>query len=158
MSAQIVDRTVTGYTLQVIIPYNPSMLDYEETLQQKLNEAGVLATQEGLSQFDTDGPPITLGSLRTTRKGQLPKDYQCPYDVAAVERHASTRDPRAARPTVPSTGTHASSSVPHPSSPRWSRANMPSSVRPASSTTWSSRSRVAGKYCYFPAPSELDVR
>ena len=87
MSAQIVERTETGFTLQVTIPYTPSMLDFEETLQQRLNEAGVLATQEGLRQFDTDGSPITLGSLRLTSKGQLPKDYQCPYGVATVERH-----------------------------------------------------------------------
>src|SRR5262245_29932938 len=87
MSAQIVDRTETGFTLQVTLSYNPSMLDFEETLQQQLNEAGVLATQEGLCQFDTDGSPITLGSLRLTSKGQLPKDYQCPYGVATVERH-----------------------------------------------------------------------
>src|SRR6202011_5751615 len=87
MLAQIVDRTDTGFPLQVTIPYNPSMLDFEEALQQELNEAGVLATQEGLRQFDTDGSPITLGPVRLTSKGKLPKDYQCPYGVATVERH-----------------------------------------------------------------------
>ena len=59
-------------------PYHRSMLDFEETLQQQLNEAGALATQEGLRQFDTDGAPITVGATKLTSKGQLPKDDPTP--------------------------------------------------------------------------------
>src|SRR3954471_19550703 len=87
MSALIVERNQSGFSLQVTVPHNPSMLDFEETLQQRLNDAGVLATQEGLRQFDTDGSPITIGATKLTSKGQLPKDYQSPYGVATVERH-----------------------------------------------------------------------
>jgi hypothetical protein len=87
MSAQIIDRTESGSTVQVTVPYNHSMLDFEETLEQQLNAAGVLATQEGLRQFDTDGSPIAVGSITLTRKGQVPKDYQTPYGVATIERH-----------------------------------------------------------------------
>src|SRR5271163_89768 len=87
MSAQIIDRTDNEFTVQITVPYNRSMLDFEETLQQQLNAAGVLATHEGLRQFDTDGSPITIGTARLTSKGQLPKDYQTPYGVATVERH-----------------------------------------------------------------------
>lgn len=87
MSAQIIDRTETGFTLQVTLPYHRSMLDFEETLQQQLNEAGALATQEGLRQFDTDGASITVGATKLTSKGQLPKDYQTPYGMTTVERH-----------------------------------------------------------------------
>jgi len=87
MSAQIIDRTETGFTVQVTIPYNRSMLEFEETLQDRLNAAGVLATQEGLRQFDTDGSPITLGSVTFTSKGQPPKDYQTPYGATTLERH-----------------------------------------------------------------------
>ena len=86
MSAQIIDRTETGFTVQMTIPYDRSMLDFEETLQHQLNTAGVLATQEGLRQFDTDGSPITVGSIKLTSKGPLPKDYQTPYGLATVER------------------------------------------------------------------------
>ena len=89
MSAQILDRTESGFTLQITIPDNPSMLDFEENLQQRLNEAGVLATREGLRQCDTDGSPITVGSLTLTTKGQLPKEYQTPDGVAPIERHVS---------------------------------------------------------------------
>jgi hypothetical protein len=87
MSAQIIDRTEAGFTVQITIPYNQSMLEFEEAPQDRLNAAGVLATQEGLRQFDTDGSPITVGSVTFTSKGQHPKDYQTPYGMATVERH-----------------------------------------------------------------------
>jgi hypothetical protein len=87
MNATIITRTLTSFTLQVEVPYNDSMLDFEETLQQRLNEAGVVATAEGLLQFDTDGAPITVGPVKLTTKGQVEKDYQTPYGVATVARH-----------------------------------------------------------------------
>ena len=87
MNATIIARTPTSFTLQVEVPYNDSMLDFEETLQERLNEAGVVATAEGLQQFDTDGSPITVGPVKFTTKGQVEKDYQTPYGVATVARH-----------------------------------------------------------------------
>ena len=87
MDAMIIARTPTSFTLQVEVPYNDSMLDFEETLQERLNDAGVIATAEGLKQFDTDGSPITIGPVKFTSKGQVEKDYQTPYGVATVGRH-----------------------------------------------------------------------
>jgi hypothetical protein len=87
MSAQVINRNEDGFTVQIAVPYNRSVLDFEETLQQQLNAAGVLATHEGLRQFDTDGSPITVGSMKLTSKGQLAKDYQTSYGTATVERH-----------------------------------------------------------------------
>src|SRR5918998_994487 len=87
MNATIIARTPTSFTLQVEVPYTDSMLDFEETLQQRLNEAGVLAPAEGLKQFDTDGSPITVGSVKLTSKGPIEKDYQTPYGVATLARH-----------------------------------------------------------------------
>jgi hypothetical protein len=63
------------------------MLDFEEALQRRLNDAGVVATVEGLKQFDTDGSPITVGPVKFTSKGQVEKEYQTPYGVATVARH-----------------------------------------------------------------------
>ena len=34
MSAQIIDRTETGFTVQITVPYNRSMHDFEETKTQ----------------------------------------------------------------------------------------------------------------------------
>jgi len=87
MSATIVARSETSFTVQVEIPYGSSMLDFEQTIQERLNQAGVIATQEALQQFDTDGSPIMVGPVRFTSKGQLPKEYQTPYGVATVARH-----------------------------------------------------------------------
>jgi len=87
MSATIVARSESSFTLQVEVPYGSSMLDFEQTIQDRLNQAGVVATQEALQQFDTDGSPITIGSVKFTSKGQLPKEYQTPYGVATVARH-----------------------------------------------------------------------
>jgi hypothetical protein len=63
------------------------VLDFEETLQDRLNEAGVVATAEGLKQFDTAGSPVTVGPVKFTTKGPVEKDYQTPYGVATVVRH-----------------------------------------------------------------------
>jgi hypothetical protein len=87
MSATIVERSEASVTIQIRIPLTRSMLDTEETIQQALNQAGVLATSEALKQFDTDGSPIAIGSSRWTSKGQEPKTYQTPYGEAVVPRH-----------------------------------------------------------------------
>jgi len=87
MSATIVARSESSFTVQVEIPYGSSMLDFEQAIQDRLNRAGVVATQEALHQFDTDGSPITIGSVKFTSKGPLPKEYQTPYGVATVSRH-----------------------------------------------------------------------
>jgi hypothetical protein len=85
--ATIIARSPSSFTLQVEVPYNDSMLDFEEALQRRLNDAGVVATVEGLKQFDTDGSPITVGPVKFTSKGRVEKDYQTPYGVATVARH-----------------------------------------------------------------------
>src|SRR5512135_241534 len=87
MDATIIARTPLSFILQIEVPYNDSMLGFEETLQERLNQAGVVATAEGLQQFDTDGVPITVGSTKLTSKDQVEKDYQTPYGVATVARH-----------------------------------------------------------------------
>src|SRR4051794_8723443 len=87
MPATIVARTESAFTIQVEIPYGSSMLHAEEAIQQRLNEAGTLATGEALRRFDTDGSPITVGDTKLTSKGKLLKEYQTPYGVAQVERH-----------------------------------------------------------------------
>jgi hypothetical protein len=87
MPAAIIARTDAAFTIQVEIPYGSSMLDSEEVIQQRLNEAGVLATQEALQRFDADGSPIQVGDTKLTSKGKLKKEYQTPYGVAPVERY-----------------------------------------------------------------------
>ena len=142
MDVTIITRTPTSFTLQVEVPYDDSMLGFEEALQERLNQAGVVATAEGLKQFDTDGSPITAGATKLTSKGQVEKDYQTPYGVATLARHVD-RSPRAVRPTARSTGTPASSSVPRPGSPRSSRTSTPSSAHPG--CRWTCGRIMAGR-------------
>ncbi len=87
MSATIIERQESSVTIQITVPLSRSMLDTEETIQQALNQAGVLATAEALKQFDTDGSPLVFGATRWTSKGQEPKTYQTPYGEAVVARH-----------------------------------------------------------------------
>lgn len=87
MPAELIERTDRAVTVQITIPFSKSMLTFEETLQQEMNQAGVLATEEQLKRFDTDGAPIVLGRTKFTSKGQVPKEYQTPFGVATLSRH-----------------------------------------------------------------------
>lgn len=61
MTATLVNDTAAGLTLQVVIPFNRSMLEAENAIQDALNEAGTLASANFLHRFDTDGAPIVIG-------------------------------------------------------------------------------------------------
>ena len=76
MPAAIIARTDVAFTIQLEIPYGSSMLDFEEVIQKRLDEAGVLATQGALQRFDADGSPIQVGDTKLTSKGRLKKEYQ----------------------------------------------------------------------------------
>ncbi|MDR2564268.1 MAG: ISKra4 family transposase, partial [Prevotellaceae bacterium] len=67
-------------TIQVNIPIEgKDMLTHEEAIQMAVNEAGVLATQHILSQYDTDGSPVKVGKEKYTGKGQVSRICQCPF-------------------------------------------------------------------------------
>ena len=87
MAAQVTSQSKDSITIEVILPLTGSMLQAEEAIQDALNEAGLLATEEKLKRFDTDGSPIQLGSVRMTSKGQFSQDYETPYGSVAVPRH-----------------------------------------------------------------------
>ena len=87
MSVTQVSIDKESVTFQVVFSFGDSMLKSENTIQDKLNEVGTLATGELLSRFDADGEPIIIGSSRMTSKGLAPKVYQTPYGAVEVERH-----------------------------------------------------------------------
>jgi hypothetical protein len=92
MSATIIKTEAKGITIQVFIPIPEGkgkigMLEREELIQQSINQAGLLATEHSLSQFDTDGSPIKVGSKKYTSKGQVSKSYQTPYGEVVLCRH-----------------------------------------------------------------------
>ena len=87
MTATIVHESADSLTIQVVIPFNRSMLDAENSLQNALNEAGTLASQNFLKRFDTDGSPLIIGDTTLTTKGTVDKEYQTPYGATTVSRH-----------------------------------------------------------------------
>lgn len=87
MTATLVNETADSLTIQVVIPFNRSMLEAENALQSALNEAGTLASGNFLKRFDSDGSPIVIGQTTLTSKGTVPKEYQTPYGATTVERH-----------------------------------------------------------------------
>ena len=92
MSATIIKADKKGITVQVFIPLpegkaNMSMLEREELIQQGVHQAGQIATEYTLSQFDADGAPITVKGKKYTSKGQVSKSYQTPYGEVVLCRH-----------------------------------------------------------------------
>jgi hypothetical protein len=87
MTAQVTRQSKDSITIEVTLPLTGSMLQAEEAIQEALNEGGLLATEEKLKRFDTDGSPIQIGSVRLTSKGQFAQDYETPYGSVAVPRH-----------------------------------------------------------------------
>lgn len=87
MSVEVVKQTSNTLTLQITFQFSHSMFEAEEQIQDKLNEAGTLATGKLLKQFDTDGYPIEIDGERLTSKGLFAKYYQTPYGEIEVKRH-----------------------------------------------------------------------
>ena len=87
MTATIVNESADSLTIQVVIPFNRSMLGAEDSIQNALNQAGTLASHNFLQRFDTDGSPIIIGQTTLTSKGRVPKEYQTPYGATTVSRH-----------------------------------------------------------------------
>lgn len=87
MAVSILNQSNQSITLQVTIPFTRSMLDSENLIQDAMNQAGCIATQELLKTFDTDGEALQLGSVKMTTKGQVVKFYQTPYGEVEVPRH-----------------------------------------------------------------------
>ena len=92
MNATIVKTDAKSITVQVIIPIpegkcHIGMLEREELIQHGINQAGMVATEYALSQFDTDGSPITVKGRKHTSKGAVPKSYQTPYGEIMLCRH-----------------------------------------------------------------------
>jgi len=50
-----------------------SMLEREELIQQGVNQAGQLATEYALSQFDTDGSPLTVNEKNKQARVKYPR-------------------------------------------------------------------------------------
>jgi len=87
MKASIVEQDGNTVTLQLQVQLSKSMLETEENIQEALNEAGCLASQLALAQFDTDGSPLTHSGMKWFSKGMTEKHYETPYGEVVLARH-----------------------------------------------------------------------
>ena len=70
MAAKIIRKEGKKLIIEITIDLEDSMLDSEEAIQAVVNEAGTLATEEALKQFDTQGEPIEIEGKPWRSKGQ----------------------------------------------------------------------------------------
>lgn len=87
MPAKLISSSNKETVIELKIEHANSMLAGEELIQQALNEAGALSSQELLKQFDTDGSPIQFGDTKLTSKGKMLKKYQTPHGEIEIGRH-----------------------------------------------------------------------
>lgn len=87
MSVSLIESNQNGFSLKLSFTYNKSMFQGEVGILEVINEAGSLATEKLLEQFDTDGSPIKKGDQSFTSKGKFEKTYQSPYGPARIERN-----------------------------------------------------------------------
>ena len=87
MAAKIIRKEGKKLIIEITVDLEDSMLDSEEAIQAVVNEAGNLATEEALKQFDTQGEPIEIEGKPWRSKGQEEKFYQTPYGEIQCARH-----------------------------------------------------------------------
>jgi len=87
MSAKLISVESSVIKIELTIELSESMLENEIKIQEKINEAGRIASKEALKQQDTDGSVLEIGAKKWRTKGEEPKAYQTPYGEVVVERH-----------------------------------------------------------------------
>lgn len=87
MGAELTSVEGNTVKLEVTVELGNSMLENEQAILSSLNEAGMLATEQSLHWFDTDGGALVMGGQKWFSKGAQPKKYQTPYGEVSVKRH-----------------------------------------------------------------------
>jgi len=87
MLAELVNHDGNEVTVQFTVKLTGSMLDDEQALQRSLNEAGQIAMEPMLEQFDTNGEPIRVEGVKHTVRVRSPQTYETPYGPVQVERN-----------------------------------------------------------------------
>ena len=88
MSAELISKNGNEVTVQFTVKLTGAMLNDEQALQRSLNEAGQVAMKPMLEQFDTNGEPIRINSIKHTVRDRLPQTYETPYGQVKVQRNS----------------------------------------------------------------------
>ena len=88
MAASIIACKPKTIVLQIEVPVeSDNMLELENGLQQALNEAGRLGTQELLKLFEpANKKPIVVNQQKWSYKGKVLKRYETLYGCVPMER------------------------------------------------------------------------
>jgi hypothetical protein len=73
MEAKVVRVEGKRITYEITIEHDGSMLQMEDKIQDAVNELGKRATEDALTNFDTNGSPIELSGIKYTSKGRSKK-------------------------------------------------------------------------------------
>ena len=88
MAAEIISSDSKETVIQITVQHGKSMLDFEDNLQDCLNQAGCIGVKAQLTYMDTDGSPIKVGGLvMTCKKKKVPKVYECKWGAVGVPRY-----------------------------------------------------------------------
>ena len=90
MTTQVLTSANTNQETQILITiqHSSSMLDFEASLQDNLNQAGMLGVEKQLEHLDTDGSPIKVGGIHMTSKHKKePKVYETQWGAVNVPRY-----------------------------------------------------------------------
>jgi hypothetical protein len=87
MPAKLIDQTDSKLTIQFTVELTGQMLKDEQSLQKSLNEAGQVAMEPMIKQFDTNGEPIRVHGIKHTVKDYAPQTYETPYGPVRVQRY-----------------------------------------------------------------------
>ena len=89
MSAQLIDEDANQLVIQITVTKSGDFLECEGQIQSALNDAGRLATERCLEDFDSDGSPIIIANQKlTAKRAKVSKKYETPYGPVAVERYS----------------------------------------------------------------------
>ena len=87
MFAELFNHNGTEVTVQFPVKLPGSMLDDAQSLQRSLNNAGQIALQPMLAQFDTTGEPIRLTGIKHTVRVLSPQTTETPSVPVQVARN-----------------------------------------------------------------------
>ena len=87
MLAKLIDQKNNTLTIRFTVELTGQMLRDENSLQQSLNDAGMVAMEPMIKQFDTKGEPIRVNGIKHTVKDYAPQTYETPYGPVGVQRH-----------------------------------------------------------------------
>ncbi len=87
MLAKLIEQKNNTLTIQLTVELTGQMLRDENSLQQSLNDAGMVAMGPMIKQFDTNGEPIRVNGIKHTVKDYAPQTYETPYGPVGVQRH-----------------------------------------------------------------------